>query len=84
MTVHLGRRLATVTKAGNRIVELSTQDGQVYRGLMYVDATYEGDLMARAGVANTVGREGNAHTARASTASSCATSTSSRRRSTRT
>ncbi len=60
VTVHLGRRLATVTKAGNRITELSTEDGQVYRGLMYVDATYEGDLLARAGVASTVGREGNA------------------------
>jgi hypothetical protein len=60
VTVHLGRRLATVTKAGNRITELSTEDGQVYRGLMYVDASYEGDLLARAGVAATVGREGNA------------------------
>lgn len=60
VTVHLGRRLGTVTKAGNRITELSTQDGQVYRGLVYVDATYEGDLMAQAGVATTVGREGNA------------------------
>ncbi|MEV4508858.1 FAD-dependent oxidoreductase [Dactylosporangium sp. NPDC049525] len=60
VTVHLGRRLATVTKAGNRITELSTEDGQVYRGLMYVDASYEGDLLAKAGVASTVGREGNA------------------------
>ncbi|MEV4136176.1 FAD-dependent oxidoreductase [Dactylosporangium sp. NPDC049742] len=60
VTVQLGRKLATVTKAGNRIVELSTEDGQVYRGLMYVDASYEGDLMAKAGVATTLGREGNA------------------------
>ncbi|GAB3858268.1 FAD-dependent oxidoreductase [Dactylosporangium cerinum] len=60
VTVHVGRPLATVTRAGNRIVELSTQDGQVYRGLMYVDASYEGDLLAKAGVASTVGREGNA------------------------
>lgn len=60
VTVHVGRRLATVTKAGNRIAELSTEDGQVYRGLMYVDASYEGDLMAKAGVATAVGREGNA------------------------
>lgn len=60
VTVHLGQRLATVTKAGNRIVAVSTEDGQTYRGLMYVDASYEGDLMAKAGVATTAGREGNA------------------------
>ncbi|MCX7819098.1 MAG: FAD-dependent oxidoreductase [Kiritimatiellae bacterium] len=33
--------------------------GNVYRGRMFVDATYEGDLMAAAGVKYHVGREGN-------------------------
>ena len=32
-------------------------DGQTYRGRMFIDATYEGDLMAAAGVAYHVGRE---------------------------
>ncbi|MET7418528.1 FAD-dependent oxidoreductase [Dactylosporangium sp. NPDC005555] len=60
VTVHLGRKLQTVTMSGNRIVEISSEDGGIYRGLMFVDASYEGDLMAKAGVATTLGREGNA------------------------
>jgi hypothetical protein len=60
VTVHFGARLASVTKAGNRITALTVDNGQVYQGAMFIDATYEGDLLARAGVANTVGREANA------------------------
>jgi hypothetical protein len=37
---------------------------------MFIDATYEGDLMAKAGVSYHVGREANASMARRSTASS--------------
>jgi hypothetical protein len=33
--------------------------GKVYTGRMFIDATYEGDLMAAAGVRYTVGREAN-------------------------
>ncbi len=36
------------------------EDGTVYRGKMFIDATYEGDLMAKAGVKYMVGREANA------------------------
>ena len=43
-----------------RIVSLLTEDGTEYRGKMFVDATYEGDLMAAAGVTYFVGREANA------------------------
>ena len=43
----------------NRIVSITTLDGKTYRGRMFIDATYEGDLMACAGVTYTVGREGN-------------------------
>ena len=50
--------LQSVAREGNRIVSLTTKDGTTYRGKMFVDATYEGDLMARAGVKYTVGREG--------------------------
>ena len=42
-----------------RIESITTLDGKTYRGRMFVDATYEGDLMAAAGVSYTVGREGN-------------------------
>lgn len=48
-----------VRKEGNRIVAIVTESGNVYRGRMFIDATYEGDLMAEAGVSYIVGREGN-------------------------
>jgi hypothetical protein len=41
----------------NRIVSLTTLSGKKFRGKMFIDATYEGDLMAAAGVSYTVGRE---------------------------
>ena len=40
-----------------KIVSFVTLDGSVYKGKMFVDATYEGDLMAAAGVTYFVGRE---------------------------
>lgn len=49
-----------VVKDGNRIVELLTESGKRYRGKMFIDATYEGDLLAEAGVSFIIGREGNA------------------------
>jgi hypothetical protein len=42
------------------IRSIRTLDGAVYRGRMFIDATYEGDLLAAAGVSFHVGREGNA------------------------
>ena len=49
-----------VEKRDGRIVSIRTLSGKVYRGKVFVDATYEGDLMAAAGVRYTVGREANA------------------------
>ncbi len=49
-----------VTKDGARIVSFRTESGKVFAGREFIDATYEGDLMAKAGVAYTVGREANA------------------------
>lgn len=46
-------------EAGN-IAAIRTHDGKVYSGRVFLDATYEGDLMAAAGVSYTVGREANA------------------------
>jgi hypothetical protein len=40
-------------------VEFTTESGRIYRGKMFIDASYEGDLMAKAGVSYHVGREAN-------------------------
>ena len=48
-----------VEKKDGRIVSIKTLSGNVYRGKVFIDATYEGDLMAAAGVSYTVGREAN-------------------------
>ena len=52
-------RIASVVKVGQRISEVTTENGNVYRARMFIDASYEGDLMMRAGVTYTFGREGN-------------------------
>jgi hypothetical protein len=48
-----------VKKSGTRIVSITMLNGKTYRGRIFIDATYEGDLMAAAGVSFHVGREGN-------------------------
>ena len=48
-----------VQKHGAKIVEIEMENGASYRGKMFIDATYEGDLMAAAGVSYSVGRESN-------------------------
>lgn len=48
-----------VVKKGNRIVSITTLSGKTYKGKMFIDATYEGDLMAAAEVSYHVGREAN-------------------------
>ena len=40
-----------------RIASITTLDGKTYSGAMFIDATYEGDLIAAAGVDYHVGRE---------------------------
>jgi len=46
-----------VTMDGKRITAITTLSGRTYRGKMFIDATYVGDLLAAAGVSYTVGRE---------------------------
>ena len=48
-----------VRKDGETIVSITTLAGNTYPGTMFIDATYEGDLMAAAGVTYHVGREAN-------------------------
>ncbi len=43
-----------------RIIALLTTTGERYAALAFIDASYEGDLMARAGVSHFIGRESNA------------------------
>lgn len=52
----LDRQNGLVKKDG-RIVSFKTLSGKVFSGKMFIDATYEGDLMAVAGVSYHVGRE---------------------------
>ena len=48
-----------VSKEGTRIKVIRMESGLAIKGKMFIDATYEGDLMAFAGVNYTVGREAN-------------------------
>jgi len=57
---HFDARLKSVEKSGARIKSISTDDGRTFAARVFIDATYEGDLMAAAGVTYTVLREGNA------------------------
>jgi len=53
-------RAAGVEKSGARISSITTLSGKTYAGKMFLDATYEGDLMAAAGIEYHVGRESRA------------------------
>jgi len=50
---------AGVIRDGNRLTAIVMESGKTFKGPVFIDATYEGDLMALAGVTYTVGREGN-------------------------
>jgi len=52
-------RARGVRKNGARITTITMLSGKTYAGKMFIDATYEGDLLAAAGVAYHVGREAN-------------------------
>jgi hypothetical protein len=47
-----------VKKEGTRLLEIRTENGRVFPAAIFIDASYEGDLMAQAGVSYTWGREG--------------------------
>src|SRR5690554_3093378 len=42
-------RPSGVIKEGNAIQEIEMESGKIYQGKVFIDATYEGDLMAAAG-----------------------------------
>lgn len=51
--------LVSLTLKDKRIIDITTSTGSVYAAKVFIDATYEGDLMAKAGVSFTLGREPN-------------------------
>ncbi|HER08817.1 MAG TPA: FAD-dependent oxidoreductase [Bacteroides sp.] len=46
-----------VVKENGQITAIKLESGRLIRGKMFMDATYEGDLMAMSGVSYTLGRE---------------------------
>lgn len=57
VTVVLGERVTGVRKAGTSIRSVTTTSGRTVSAGVFVDASYEGDLLALAGVPARVGRE---------------------------
>ncbi|WP_274649319.1 FAD-dependent oxidoreductase [Paenibacillus humicola] len=61
--VFYGERLdlaGSVTKTGNRIDSIRMESGMTFKAGVFLDTSYEGDLMAGAGVSYSLGREANA------------------------
>ncbi len=62
ITLQLNERLdltAPVAMAQTKIESIRLESGRRLKAKVFIDATYEGDLMARAGVSYRVGREAN-------------------------
>ena len=60
VTVVYEHRLQSVQRQGNRITGVTFENGNSCTARMFIDGTYEGDLLAMAGVSFHCGREGNA------------------------
>ncbi|WP_372772869.1 FAD-dependent oxidoreductase [Mangrovibacterium sp.] len=63
VSVVFGERLDLkngVKKENNQIVSIRMESGRTFVAKVFIDCSYEGDLLAKAGVSYTVGREGNA------------------------
>lgn len=56
---YLDRQESAIVKEGTAIKTIKTVDGKIYAAKVFIDATYEGDLMALAKVSYTIGREAN-------------------------
>lgn len=65
--VWMNRRLVNVKKTRNIIDEITVEDSKtplsvtnkIVKAKVFIDCSYEGDLMAKAGVSYTIGREAN-------------------------
>ncbi len=62
ITVFMDERLDLangVKKEGTDITSITTESGKVFKAKVFLDCTYEGDLMAKADVSYVIGREDN-------------------------
>ncbi len=57
--VYLNQRLASAQKTGARVTGIKMENGNVFHAKMFIDCSYEGDLLAAAAVSAMVGREAN-------------------------
>ena len=48
-----------VTIYDGKITSITTLSGKVFNGRVFIDCTYEGDLMASSGISYFIGRESN-------------------------
>lgn len=60
VTVSRGAALRSIAKSGARITAITLTDGRTIAAHTFIDASYEGDLMAKAGVSYVIGREAKA------------------------
>jgi hypothetical protein len=63
VTIFLNHRLKEkggVKKQGTRVIEITTENGALFQGAIFTDASYEGDLLAQTKVDFTWGRESSA------------------------
>lgn len=59
VTLRTNQQLVRIHKTGSRIDAVEMSDGTIYHAAVFIDCTYEGDLMAMAGVSYHLGREAN-------------------------
>ena len=57
VTVLFGRCMESAEIKNNRLVSVTIETGETIKAAMFIDATYEGDLLAAANVSYRVGRE---------------------------
>ncbi|MGG1517046.1 FAD-dependent oxidoreductase [Paenibacillus oryzisoli] len=58
--VYYNQHLESVDMKNGRIIHMRMENGNTFAASIFIDATYEGDLLAQAGVSYHVGRESNA------------------------
>ncbi|MEN1785182.1 MAG: FAD-dependent oxidoreductase [Bacteroidota bacterium] len=56
----LSEKPNTVVKEGRVIKRITLENGHQYEAAIFIDATYEGDLLAKAGISYVIGREAQA------------------------
>lgn len=55
--VQFNKLIKDLKKDGDRIVSITMEDGTTYNGDVFIDGTYEGDLLGKSGASYIVGRE---------------------------